>query len=209
MKGGNLNSLLRDLEKRIRGILGKNIQLSLNLGDLPDRIETDPGQVEWVVMNLMANAFSRMPDGGRVSIATANVLRVGGGPRKEVIPESWARRHAKLSISYVQNVEIQGQDFPMSLAIMNGVLERRGGEIWWSRGREHETTINVFLPARLQDPEAPASQKTEEKNPKGLRWWQSLWRAGPARKDLRKTGGVAAEKNGLKGPGSAGSPEQK
>ncbi len=189
MKGGNLNSLLRGLEERIRGIFGRNIQLNLNLGDLPDRVETDPDQVEWVVMNLMANVLSGMPDGGLVTIATANVLRVGGGRGKKAAFESWTRRHAKLSISYVRNGEIQGQDFPMSLAIMNGVLGKKGGEIWWSGGREHETIISVFLPTRPQDPDAPASLKTEKKDVKGLRWWQSLWRKEDAPKDPRETGG--------------------
>jgi len=209
MKGGNLNSLLRDLEKRIRGTLGKNIQVILNLADLIDRVEIDPGQVEWVLMNLMANALSRMPDGGRVTITTANVLRAGGGPGKEAAPGSWTRRHAKLSISYVQNGEIPGQDFPMSLAIMNGVLGKRGGEIWWSGGRERETIISVFFPIRPEDPEAPTSPKTEKKAPRGSRWWQSLWRTEPPRKDPWETGELAAgEKNGLKNPGSAGSQER-
>ncbi len=174
MEGQNLNILLQDLEKRIRGILGEHIQLSLNLGDSPEGIEVDPGQVEWVIMNLVANARSGMRDGGNMTITTTNVLRIGRGPCADNPFEPSMRRHARVSFRYLQNGAPQERDFPMSLSIMNDILGKKGGEIWVGSGQEREAVIHVFLPALSKGLDEQESEEFEKKVIKDARWWQRL-----------------------------------
>jgi signal transduction histidine kinase len=69
----NLNTLLSDMEKMLPRLIGEDIHLNLNLGPAIGQVKADSGQVEQVVMNLAVNARAAMPDGGRLTIQTANV----------------------------------------------------------------------------------------------------------------------------------------
>jgi two-component system, cell cycle sensor histidine kinase and response regulator CckA len=69
----NLNTLLSDMEKMLPRLIGEDIHLNLNLGPAIGQVKADSGQVEQVVMNLAVNARDAMPDGGRLTIQTANV----------------------------------------------------------------------------------------------------------------------------------------
>lgn len=68
-----LNSLIEDLCKVFKRLLGKDIELSF----LPDlrlpTIRADRGQIEQVLMNLVLNARDAMPEGGKLTIQTERV----------------------------------------------------------------------------------------------------------------------------------------
>ena len=67
------NELITDLLGLVRRLLGEHIEVTTELDVSTGRIKADPIQLEQVVMNLAANARDAMPDGGRVTIETANV----------------------------------------------------------------------------------------------------------------------------------------
>jgi PAS domain S-box-containing protein len=73
----NLNSLLRDFEKLLRRLIGEDIEThTLFAGDL-GYVKVDPGQMEQVIMNLVANARDAMPDGGTITLETSNITLDG------------------------------------------------------------------------------------------------------------------------------------
>jgi two-component system cell cycle sensor histidine kinase/response regulator CckA len=67
-----LNSVVSNLTKMLRRLIGEDIELSVALAADLDRVRIDPRQVEQILMNLSVNARDAMPHGGRVTIETAN-----------------------------------------------------------------------------------------------------------------------------------------
>jgi PAS domain S-box-containing protein len=69
----DLNEIVVELQTMLRPLIGEDIVLSMKLDPALGQIEADPGQLQQVVMNLVVNARDAMPDGGALSIETANV----------------------------------------------------------------------------------------------------------------------------------------
>ena len=68
----DLNEIVGELKAMLRPLLGADVTLATALDDGLGSIEADPGQLSQVVMNLVVNARDAMPEGGRLTIATAN-----------------------------------------------------------------------------------------------------------------------------------------
>src|SRR6266571_2870661 len=69
----DLNHLVKNVGKMLRRLIGENIQLATEPAPALDAVCADPGQLEQVIVNLVVNARDAMPQGGRLTIATANV----------------------------------------------------------------------------------------------------------------------------------------
>jgi signal transduction histidine kinase/CheY-like chemotaxis protein len=74
LKPLDLNEVLRQLLTMLRRILPENVDVELIEGHALPLVEVDRSQLEQVFMNLLINARDAMPDGGRVTIETQQVL---------------------------------------------------------------------------------------------------------------------------------------
>jgi hypothetical protein len=80
----NLTTLLTDMEKMLRRLIGEDVELKRTAGSDLWPVKADPGQMEQIIMNLAVNARDAMPQGGKLTIETANV----------VLDEQYASQHA-------------------------------------------------------------------------------------------------------------------
>src|SRR5207245_9072785 len=61
-----------DMEKMLRRGIGEGLDFVAVLRHGVGRVKADPGQLEQVIINLAVNSRDAMPQGGRLTIETAN-----------------------------------------------------------------------------------------------------------------------------------------
>ena len=68
-----LQSLVAECHSMLQRLIGEDIELVVESDPSGWPVMADPGQLHQVLMNLAVNALDAMPDGGRLTIRTANV----------------------------------------------------------------------------------------------------------------------------------------
>jgi signal transduction histidine kinase/ActR/RegA family two-component response regulator len=70
----NLNTTLVKVEPMLRRAIGEDIKLVISGKASRALVRVDAGQIEQVILNLAVNARDAMPNGGRLTVATADVV---------------------------------------------------------------------------------------------------------------------------------------
>jgi signal transduction histidine kinase len=99
------------MDQLLRRLIGEDVRLITQSDPDLDRVRADPGQLEQVIMNFALNARDAMPDGGRLTISTANVDLAGDDAVALGAP---AGRYVVLSVADTgigMDAETQGRVF--------------------------------------------------------------------------------------------------
>ncbi|HZO36798.1 MAG TPA: ATP-binding protein [Solirubrobacteraceae bacterium] len=157
----DLNEVVEGFGNLLRDTLGERTPLETRLGDDLWPVDAEPGQLERVLLNLAVNARDAMPDGGRLTVETANVLLDQSFAAGHVdVPPG---RYVRLTVSDCgtgMDQEVRrrafepffttkpkGQGTGLGLATVDGIVARAGGWIDLDSERGTGTTIRVHLPA--------------------------------------------------------------
>jgi PAS domain S-box-containing protein len=169
----DLNSLVRDLDKMLRRLIGEDIDLATDLHAHPMPVKVDPGQMEQVLMNLAVNARDAMPRGGRLTLETARVLAPGtdGGPGAApaallCVTDTGCglSEHVKAHLfEPFFTTKEQGKGTGLGLATVYGIIQQSGGQIEVASEPGRFTTFKISLPLVGElsgaDPTCPAPGK--------------------------------------------------
>ena len=180
MKVIELNSLLQNLEKMLRRVIGEDVELVTVLADNLGRVKGDSGQIEQILLNLAVNARDAMPSGGKLTIETANVTLdetfrqnpIGLKPGHYVMISM-----TDTGLGLTQKVKEQifdpffttkeiGKGTGLGLSIVYGIVKQSGGDIWVDSGLGKGTTFRIYLP-RVDEVVGEVEEKEVSGLPRG------------------------------------------
>ncbi len=171
----DLNEVLTRVHTLLRRLIGEDIDLVTEPGEDLDRVMADPGQIEQVIMNLALNARDAMPQGGKLTIETANVELDENFSRTHMNLEPGAyvmlavsdsgsgmdkRTLARLFEPFFTTKE-KGKGTGLGLATVYGIVKQSGGTIWVYSELGEGTIFKVYLP-RVEARSVTATPHREE-----------------------------------------------
>jgi two-component system, cell cycle sensor histidine kinase and response regulator CckA len=186
----DITDVLVELSHLLRRLIGENITLEFVHGRDLGLVKVDQGQLEQVVINLAVNARDAMPNGGRLTIRTANVCRAQALRRgHEVMPAGdyvlievadtgigiSPDNLARIFEPFFSTKEV-GSGTGLGLSTVYGIVKQTGGFVFVDSNPGAGAAFEIYLP-RHQAGEVAAAGRADAAEP-------------PAPKDLTGTGTV-------------------
>ena len=177
----DLNTVVADVEKMLKRLIGEDILLEILVSPDLHAVKADPGQIGQVIMNLAVNARDAMPNGGKLTIETANTTldEKDAGRYRYVVPG----QYVKLRVSDTgcgMDAETQSHVFEpffttkekgkgtgLGLATVYGVVKQSGGYIWLQSDVGKGTQFEIFLPRVEGEIEKPQKASAPAKESRG------------------------------------------
>jgi PAS domain S-box-containing protein len=156
----DLNSLILDLSKLLRCLIGEAIELVIFLTPDPVRIAADRGQIEQLLINLAINARDAMPRGGRLVIETQNISTddISAQRRGDTAIDSFVRLTVTDSgmgmnetvkrrlFEPFYTTKAAGGGTGLGLAIIHRIVKQHGGHIDLDSEVGQGTTFTISFP---------------------------------------------------------------
>ena len=156
----DINAVINETSNMLKRMIGEDVELSTSLKPKVGKIEFDRGQLSQIIMNLAVNSRDAMPNGGKLTIETANTFL---GPEyvsghAGVLPGAYVM----LSVSdtgvgippeiqdrifdpFFTTKEI-GKGTGLGLATVYGIVKQSGGNIFVYSEIDHGATFKIYIP---------------------------------------------------------------
>jgi two-component system cell cycle sensor histidine kinase/response regulator CckA len=157
MKSVNLNTIIENMAKMLRRVIGENITLDLNLQNPIRNILADTGQMEQILMNLLVNARDAMPSGGRVKVETSEVCLPEENDQKvspgSLVMVSITDTGTGMSTEVQERIfepffttKEMGKGTGLGLSTVYGIVKQHDGHITAHSEQGQGTTFKLYFP---------------------------------------------------------------
>lgn len=183
-KSLDLNQVIASMAATIRHLMGRAVDVSIAPAAGLPAVKADAGQIKQVIMNLAMNAADAMPNGGKLTLETANITfdedSVGLYP--DLKPDHYVRLaitdtgagmseavKARAFEPFFTTKDV-GQGTGLGLSTCYGIIKQSGGHISVYSEPGRGTTFKIYLPQiepqaqisilRLDSPDLPRGTET-------------------------------------------------
>jgi two-component system cell cycle sensor histidine kinase/response regulator CckA len=172
----DLGDALSDLTMLLRRLIGEKVKLDLVHGRDLWPVKVDVSQFEQVIVNLAVNARDAMPEGGKLTVRTANVtheetasLSYKGMPAADYVRIDVADTGTGIPAEIVDKIfepffstKEVGKGTGLGLSTVYGIVKQTGGFIYVDSEADKGTSFRIFLPRH--HPELEVAQETHATN---------------------------------------------
>jgi len=156
----DLNKIVRESEKMLRRLIGEDVTLLIHCAKALSKVKVDPNQIDQVILNLAINARDAMPNGGKLSIETKDVMLDGPytndhfgvvpGPHVMLAVTDTGvgmdrETQARIFEPFFTTKEL-GKGTGLGLSTVFGIVQQSGGNVWVYSELGGGTTFKVYLP---------------------------------------------------------------
>jgi PAS domain S-box-containing protein len=151
----DVNEHLRSSSKLLTRLINERVELALELDTHRGWVRIDPTQFEQVLINLAVNASDAMPNGGRLSFATA-IVELNAGASFDLLQHVCIEVHdtgTGIAAEVLPHVfepffttKAAGKGTGLGLANVYGIIRQAGGDIEVESSLGRGTSFRVYLP---------------------------------------------------------------
>jgi len=164
----DLGDALSDLTMLLRRLIGEKVKLDLVHGRDLWPVKVDVSQFEQVIVNLAVNARDAMPDGGKLTVKTANVtadeaeqLAHKGMPAADYVRIDISDTGTGIPADIVDKIfepffstKEVGKGTGLGLSTVYGIVKQTGGFVYVDSTPGEGTSFRIFLPRHRPELEA-------------------------------------------------------
>jgi PAS domain S-box-containing protein len=167
----SLNTLVWNTENLLRRLISEDVEMVTITAKNIGAIKADPGQIEQVILNLVINARDAMPDGGKLTLETANVELDAPYAQTHfgTLPGSYVmlavsdtgmgmdeETQAHIFEPFFTTKEL-GKGTGLGLSMVYGIVKQSGGYIWVHSEIGKGSAFKVYLPRVFEHEQEIAS----------------------------------------------------
>jgi len=174
----DLNVLVLNAKKMLQRLIGEDIEVVTTVSPELGSVKADPSQIEQVILNLVVNARDAMPNGGKLTLETANAEL-----DETFVQGHWGAKAGRFVLLAVTDTgigmseEVQAHIFEpffttkelgkgtgLGLSMAYGIVKQSAGYIWVNSKPGEGACFKVYLPRVDEPPEelAKAARPAEK-----------------------------------------------
>jgi two-component system cell cycle sensor histidine kinase/response regulator CckA len=160
LKVVDVNAIVRDMERLLQPLIGENVEITTSLDPDASHTRADAGQLEQVLMNLVVNAKDAMPNGGKLTIHTQNLVVDENHRRGQTFirPGNYVlltvrdtgmgmdrETQSRIFEPFFTTKE-KGKGTGLGLSTVYGIVKQSGGYVMVQSEEGRGTTFHIYLP---------------------------------------------------------------
>jgi two-component system cell cycle sensor histidine kinase/response regulator CckA len=175
----DVGEVLSDLTMLLRRLIGEKVALDVVHGRDLWPVKVDISQFEQVIVNLAVNARDAMPDGGRLTLRTANVTapeceryHAKGMPAADYVLVEVVDSGTGIAASIVDKIfepffstKEVGKGTGLGLSTVYGIIKQTGGFVYVDSVEHKGSTFRIFLPRHVVGAQEAAAERLADVAP--------------------------------------------